>query len=141
MYSENDLHAKVVDYIRRFHRHAKMVAGHEEFQTTSALIIEGYHKGYQEGTADVMIVNNHLEFRGFCLEFKNAKGIGSLAEAQDAWLHDLHLNGYKALVSNDYDVIMREIDTYFQKVRLACPHCITTKPNYFKTRRCSKILF
>ncbi len=65
MYSEDDLHAKVVGYIRRFHPHAKMVAGLGEFQTTSALRIEGYQKGYQKGTADLMIMNNHLEFRGF----------------------------------------------------------------------------
>ena len=132
MCSENDLHFKVVDYIRRFHPHAKMTAGLGEFQTTIALRIEGKMKGYQKGTADLMIMNNHLEFRGFCMEFKNPKGTGSLAEAQDAWLHDLHLNAYKVMVSNDYDVICREIDTYFQKVRLVCPHCIA-KPNYFKT--------
>ena len=40
MYSENDLHFKVVDYIRRFHPHAKMTAGLGEFQTTIALRIE-----------------------------------------------------------------------------------------------------
>ena len=131
MCSENDLHFKVVDYIRRFHPHAKMTAGLGEFQTTIALRIEGKKKGYQKGTADLMIMNNHLEFRGFCMEFKNPKGTGSLAEAQDVWLHDLHLNGYKVLVSNDYDVICREIDTYFKKVRLACPHCVS-KPIYFK---------
>ncbi len=79
MYSENDLHAKVTDYIRRFHPQAKMVAGLGELQTTSALRNEGYQQGYQKGTADLMIMNNHLEFRGFCMEFKNPKGTGSLA--------------------------------------------------------------
>ena len=74
MCSENDLHFKVVDYIRRFHPHAKMTAGLGEFQTTIALRIEGKMKGYQKGTADLMIMNNHLEFRGFCMEFKNPKG-------------------------------------------------------------------
>jgi len=132
MQSENDLHGKVVDYIRRFHPHAKMVAGLGEFQTTSALRIEGWQKGYQKGTADLMIMNKHLEFSGFCLEFKNPKGTGSLSASQDAWLNDLHLNGWRVLVSNDYDAIVKEIALYFQKVRLACPHCIT-KPNYFKT--------
>jgi hypothetical protein len=133
MQSENDLHSKVVDYLRRFHPHAKMVAGLGEFQKTDALRIEGYQKGYQKGTADLMIVNNHLEHRGFCLEFKNPKGTGSLSEAQDSWLRDLRLNGYKVLVSNDYDLIVREIANYFLKVRLACPHCLS-KPVYFKTQ-------
>ena len=133
MQSENDLHAKVVDYVRRFYPHAKMLAGLGEFQKTSALRIEGWQKGYQKGTADLMIVNNHLEYRGFCLEFKNPRGTGSLAESQDTWLNDLRINGYKVMVSNDYDAICREIETYFQKVRLACPHCVS-KPNYFKTQ-------
>jgi hypothetical protein len=133
MQSENDLHAKVVDYLRRFHPEAKMMAGLGEFQTTSALRIEGWQKGYQKGTADLMIVNSHLEFRGFCLEFKNPQGTGSLAEAQDTWLRDLHLNGYKVVVSNDYDLIIREITAYFERVRIACPHCLA-KPNYFKTK-------
>ena len=132
MQSENDLHGKVVEYLRRFHPHAKMVAGLGEFQKTSALRIEGWQKGYQKGSADLMIMNKHVKFSGFCIEFKNPRGAGSLSESQDAWLNDLHLNGWKALVSNDYDALAKEIATYFQKVRFACPRCIT-KPNYFKT--------
>ncbi len=77
-------------------------------------------------------MNNHLEFRGFCLEFKSPKGTGSLSASQDAWLHDLHLNGYKVMVAKDYDAIIREIDVSFQRVRLVCPHCIA-KPSYFQT--------
>ena len=79
-----------------------------------------------------MIMNKHMDFNGFCLEFKTPRGYGSLAEAQDDWLNDLHLNGYKVMVSNDYDTIIKEIANYFQRVRLVCHHCIT-KPNYFKT--------
>ncbi len=133
MQSENDLHSKVVDYLRRFYPHAKILAGLGEFQTTDALRIEGWRKGYQRGTADLMIVNNHLEHRGFCLEFKNPRGSGTLSESQDTWLQDLHLNGYKVLVSNDYDLMVREVSNYFLKVRLACPHCLS-KPVYFKTQ-------
>ena len=86
MYSENDLHSKVVYYIRRFHPHAKMAVGLGELQSTSAPRIEGFQKGYTKGQADLMIMNKHMEFIGFCF-------YGSLAEAQDDWLNDLHLNG------------------------------------------------
>ena len=134
MHSENDLHFKVVDYIRRFHPHAKMTAGLGEFQRTSALRIEGKKKGYEKGTADLTIINNHLEFRGFCIEFKTPKGSRTLSESQDAWPQDLHINGYKVLVSNDYDTIIKEIAIYDQKVRFACPHCIA-KPTYYKTEQ------
>ena len=130
--NETDLHSKVVDYIRRFFPQAKMMAGLGEFQTTSSLRIEGYKKGYQKGTADLMILNKHLDYNGFCVEFKTPKGLGSLSDAQSQWLRDLHLNGHKVLLSNDYDSICREIDAYFLRVRIACPHCLS-KPVYYKT--------
>ena len=63
-----------------------------------------------------MIVNKHLEYSAFCVEFKNPRGTGLLSESQDAWLNDLHLNGWKALVSSDYDAIVKEIATYLRKV-------------------------
>ena len=132
VHNETDLHSKVVDYIRRFFPQAKMMAGLGEFQTTSSLRIEGYKKGYQKGTADLMILNKHLDYNGFCVEFKTPKGLGSLSDAQSQWLRDLHLNGYKVLLSNDYDSIVREIDAYFLRVRIACPHCLS-KPVYYKT--------
>jgi prophage antirepressor-like protein len=132
MQSENDLHNKVVNYIRRFYPHAMMNPGLGEFQSTKALRIEGWQKGYQKGTADLVILNKHLEYSGFCVEFKTPSGQGVLSESQDAWLRSLRINGWKVLVSNDYDVIVREIDTYFQKVRLACPHCLS-KPAYYKS--------
>ena len=132
MQVENDLHNKVVDYIRRFYPNAMMNPGLGEFQSTSELRVEGFRKGYQKGTADLVILNKHLEYSGFCVEFKTPKGKGSLSESQDAWLRNLHINGWRVLVSNDYDTIVQEINAYFQKVRLACPHCLT-KPVYYKT--------
>ena len=132
VHNETDLHSKVVDYIRRFFPQAKMMAGLGEFQTTSSLRIEGYKKGYQKGTADLMILNKHLDYNGFCIEFKTPKGLGRVGGAQSQWHRDLHLNGYKVLLSNDYDSICREIDAYFLRVRIACPHCLS-KPVYYKT--------
>ena len=132
VHNETDLHSKVVDYIRRFFPQAKMMAGLGEFQTTSSLRIEGYKKGYQKGTADLMILNKHLDYTGFCVEFKTPRGLGSLSDAQNQWLRDLHLNGHKVLLSNDYDSICREINAYFLRVRIACPHCLS-KPVYYKT--------
>ena len=132
VHNETDLHSKVVDYIRRFFPQAKMMAGLGEFQTTSSLRIEGYKKGYQKGTADLMILNKHLDYNGFCVEFKTPRGLGSLSDAQSQWLRDLHLNGHKVFLSNDYDSICREIDAYFLRVRIACPHCLS-KPVYYKT--------
>ena len=132
MEEEGDLRFKVVDYIRRFYPCAMMNPGLGEFQRTVSLRIEGKKKGYQKGTADLVILNKHLEYNGFCVEFKTPKGKGVLSESQDAWLRNLHINGWKVLVSNDYDTIIKEINSYFEKVRLACPHCVA-KPTYYKT--------
>ena len=120
---EDDLRFKVVDYIRRFYPSATMNPGLGEFQRTVSLRIEGKKKGYQKGTADLVILSKHLEYSGFCVEFKTPKGKGALSESQDEWLRNLHTNGWKVLVSNDYDAIVKEINAYFEKVRLACPLC------------------
>ena len=103
------------------------MAGLGEFQKTSALRIEGWQKGYQKGTGDLMIINTHLETRGRCLEFKSPRGTGSLSDSRDAWLQDLHLIRYKVLAPNDYDATVKEIAMYFEKVRLAYPRCHKAK--------------
>jgi hypothetical protein len=51
-----------------------MMAGLGEFQTTSSLRIEGYKKGYQKGTADLVILSKHLDYNGFCVECKTPRG-------------------------------------------------------------------
>jgi prophage antirepressor-like protein len=132
MQSEDDLHSKVVRYIRRYYPHAMMNPGLGEFQRTDDLRLEGFRKGYQKGTADLTILNKHLEYSGFCVEFKTPKGDGSLSASQEEWLRNLHINGWKVLVSNDYDAIVKELDAYFQKVRIACPKCVA-KPTYYKS--------
>ena len=33
------------------------------------------------------------------------------------------LNGFKTLVSNDYNLIVEELIKYFEDVRLKCPFC------------------
>ena len=129
---EDVLRFKVVDYIRRFYPSAMMNPGLGEFQRTVSLRIEGKKKGYQKGTADLVIPNKYLDYSGFCVELKTPKGNGVLSESRDALLRNLHINGWKALVSNDYDAIVKEINSYFEKVRLACPHCVA-KPTYYNT--------
>ena len=73
-----------------------------------------------------------MEYSGFCVEFKNPRGTGTLSEDQETWLRNLHINGWRVLVSNDYDAIVKEIDAYFQKVRFPRKYCVA-KPTYYKT--------
>jgi prophage antirepressor-like protein len=132
LYNEKELHIKVVQYVRRFHPEAVMMAGLGEFQETHSQRIEGKMKGYQKGCCDLMILNNHMEYKGLCIELKNPRGTGDVKPEQLKWLTDMHLNGHKVILSNDYDEIVREICDYFMRVRLVCPYC-AAKPQYFKT--------
>ena len=110
-----------------------MMAGLGELQQTPSQQIEGKMKGYQKGCCDLMILNNHMDYQGMCIELKNPRGTGIVGEEQLKWLTDMHLNGHKVLLSNDYDEIRREIDEYFSRVRVVCPYCVA-KPQYFKTQ-------
>jgi len=52
--NETDLHYKVVQYIRRFHSNAILVAGLGENQDTPAKRIDSWRKGYTKGQPDIM---------------------------------------------------------------------------------------
>jgi prophage antirepressor-like protein len=133
LYNEKELHIQVVNYIRRFHPEAIMMAGLGELQETVSQRVEGKMKGYQKGCCDLMILNKHMDYHGLCIELKNPRGTGRLGDEQLQWLTSMHLNGHNVLISNDYDEITRTIDQHFERVRLVCPHCVG-KPRYFRNR-------
>ena len=120
---EYDLHCKVVQYIRRFYPQLLLIAGLGELQDTPAKRIKSWKKGYQKGQPDLIIGNCHKRYRGFCLEFKTPKGNGVTSEAQKELLRRYELNGFKTLVSEDYDVIIRALIDYCQGLRVPCPYC------------------
>ena len=127
--NEFHLHRKVVDYVRRFYPDLLFVAGLGELQDTSDKRIKSWQKGYQKGQPDLIITSHHKRYNGFCLEFKTPTGRGVLSEAQDQLLKKYADNGFKTLVSSDYDVIIREITAYCQGLRIPCQYC----PQKFKT--------
>ena len=120
---EYDLHTKVVQYIRHFYPNVVMTPGLGENQDTSSKRIESYKKGYQKGQPDLIINNLHKNYNGLCIEFKTPVCNGVLSEAQKTLLEQYRDNGYKTLVSNDYDVIIREINDYLKNVRIKCKYC------------------
>ena len=120
--NEFDLHAKVVNYIKRFYS-LLITAGLGELQDTKSKRIKSWQKGYQKGQPDIIIQDHHKHYSGFCIELKTPKGSGSLSEAQRNLLKKYEANGYKVLVSNDYDTITREITEYCKGIRIPCPHC------------------
>jgi prophage antirepressor-like protein len=121
--NETDLHAKIVSFIKRWFENSLFVASLGENQDTSYKRINSYKKGYLKGTPDLIINNLHKIYSGFAIEFKTPKGNGVISESQEKMLKQYKLNGYKVLVSNDYDEIVRELIEYFRDIRTLCECC------------------
>ena len=70
IYSECDLHRKVIQFLRNHHPAHLLVPGLGELQDTVQRRSSCYHKGYRGGQPDLLILNNHKTYRGFAIEFK-----------------------------------------------------------------------
>ena len=69
--------------------------------------VKGYLHGL--GSPDLIINNLHKYYTGFPIEFKNPKGIGVLSYDQTKMLQQYENNGFKTVVSNDYDDIIEQL--------------------------------
>ena len=121
--NETDLHIKVVSFLKKRFPHSIFVAALGENQDTSMKRIDSFNKGYMKGTPDLIINNLHKYYTGFAIEFKTPKGYDSLSNEQSNILFHYQLNGFKTLVSNDYDHIIEQIIEYFRDVRMLCLYC------------------
>ena len=121
--TEFDLHKKVVNFIRNHYPKALLNATLGENQINSDMRLRSYNLGYQKGSPDLIIQNLHKVYSGFAIEFKSPRGYGELSEHQNVMLQEYTNNGFKVLVSNDYDEIIKEIIHYFDGVRIKCNHC------------------
>lgn len=121
--NEYDLHTKVVSFIRRFYDKAIITAGLGELQDSSNKRIQSYKKGYTKGQPDLIIQNMHKRYSGMCIEFKTPLGNGVVSKEQKELLESYEESGYKCLISNDYDLIINEINDYMRDVRIQCRYC------------------
>ena len=119
--NETDLH--VVSFLKKRFPHSIFVASLGENQDTSIKRIDSFNKGYIKGMPDLIINNLHKYYTGFAIEFKTPKGYGTLSNEQSSILSHYQLNGFKTLVSNDYDRIVEELLVYFRDVRIRCSFC------------------
>ena len=66
-------------------------------------------------------------YTGLALELKTPSGKGVLSSKQEAFLtrhFSLRSAGYKTIVNNDYDIIIRTIEEYCRGIiRVVCPYC------------------
>ena len=122
--NEMDLHTKVVELIRNFYPDALLVPGLGENQDTSEKRINSWKKGYQRGQPDLMVLNNHRDFKGLCIEFKSPTNNYCVTESQLKMKEKYKNNGFAFILSNDYDKISKLIHKYFAGVRIPCEYCI-----------------
>ena len=121
--NETDLHVKVVSFLKKRYPHSLFTVTLGENQDTTHKRIDSFNKGYLRGSPDLIINNLHKHYTGFCIEFKSPKGNGVLSPDQSMILLRYQNNGFKILVSNDYDQIIEQIIEYFRDVRLLCSYC------------------
>ena len=121
--NEMDLHVKVVSFIKKRYPHSLFTVTLGENQDTAHKRIDSFKKGYLRGSPDLIINNLHKHYTGFCIEFKSPNGNGVLSPDQSMMLRQYQNNGFKTLVSNDYDQIIEQIIEYFRDVRILCSYC------------------
>ena len=121
--NETDLHTKVVSFLKKRYPYSIFTATLGENQDTGKKRIESHKKDYLLGSPDLIINNLHKHYTGFAIEFKNPKGNGVLSYDQSKMLRQYQNNGFKTLVSNDYDYIIEQLVKYFRDVRIKCSYC------------------
>ena len=121
--NETDLHVKVVSFLKKRYPHSLFTVTLGENQDTAFKRIDSFKKGYLRGSPDLIINNLHKHYTGFCIEFKSPKGNGILSPDQSMILLQYQNNGFKTLVSNDYDHIIEQVIEYFRDVRVKCSFC------------------
>ena len=122
--NETDLHVKVVSFLKKRYPHSLFTVTLGENQDTVHKRIDSFKKGYLRGSPDLIINNLHKHYTGFCIEFKSPKGNGVLSPDQSMILQQYRNNGFKILVSNDYDQIIEQLIDYFRDVRIKCSYCL-----------------
>jgi prophage antirepressor-like protein len=121
--SEEDLHTKVVAFIKKQYPQSLFIATLGELQDTSEKRIKSFNMGYIKGSPDLIIQNLHKKYNGFVIEFKSPKTGGVVSPEQVKMLNVYKTNNFKTLISNDYDEILIQLIDYFRDVRIKCQHC------------------
>jgi prophage antirepressor-like protein len=122
--TEYDLHTQLINFIKVKYPNILLTIANGELQNdTFENRKKSYLTGYTPGTFDIIINNLHKHFSGFAIELKSPKGTGIISEAQKLMEQKYKLNGFKTLISNDYNECIFQIIEYMRDVRIKCPHC------------------
>lgn len=122
--TELDLHVQVVNFIKVQFPHALLFVANGEMQNDSyKKRIQSKLTGYECGTFDIIINNLHKNFSGFAIELKSPTGKGVISDNQLKMELKYKQNGFKTLISNDYNDIICQIIEYMSNTRIKCQHC------------------
>ena len=110
--NEKDLHYKVVDYLKNFIKEPIIIPGLGEHQINSGLRTDAYFKGYVSGQPDLILLNYHTHYKGLAIELKTPTGLGVISKNQQLYINALENNGFKTLISSNYDEIITTIIKY-----------------------------
>ena len=121
--NETDLHNKVVSFLKKRYPNSIFTPTLGENQDIINKRIESHKKGYLRGSPDLIFNNLRKNYTGSSIEFKNPNGKGVLSYDQSNMLRQYQNNGFKTLVSNDYDFIIEQLIEYFRDVRIKCSYC------------------
>lgn len=136
--NEADLHTKTVSFIKKRFPTSIFVATLGELQDTSQKRIKAFQHGYLKGSPDIIINNLHKHYTGFVIEFKSPTGKGVVSDEQVKMIKQYKANGFKTMISNDYDDIIEQLIEYFKDIRIKCQFCTckfksqTTLENHHK---------
>jgi prophage antirepressor-like protein len=121
--TEYDLHTKVVSFLKKQFPESIFTASLGEMQDSAEKRIKAFNLGYMKGSADLIIHNLHNAYTSFAIEFKSPKTGGVISDSQAKMMNAYKDNGFKVLISNDYDEIIMQIIEYFKDVRIKCQYC------------------
>ena len=124
--NETDLHTKLVSFLKKEYPHSIFSVGLGENQDSVNERIDSFEKGYLRGTLDLIVHNLNKHYTGLAIEFKSPRGQGVLSCDQSKMFKQNQSNGFKTLVSNDYDHIIEQLIEYFRDVRILCSYCPRT---------------
>ena len=113
----------MVSFLKKRYPHSIFTATLGENQDSIYKRIKSFKKGYLSGSTDLTTNSLYKNYTGFTLEFKNPNGKGILSYDQSKMLQQYQNNGFKILVSNDYDHIIEQLIEYFRDVRIKCSYC------------------
>ena len=114
--NETDLHTKVVSFIKKRYPHSIFSARLGENQDSVNKRIDSFKKDYLHGSFDLIVHNLHKHYTGLAIEFKSPRGQGVLSCDQSKMLQQYQNNGFKTLVSNDYDYIIEQLIEYLERL-------------------------